>query len=274
MSNLPPSSRRCITFLTDFGVRDTFVGQMKGVALAINPEAVLVDLTHEISPQQILQGAYAWADAVDAFPPNTIHVGVVDPGVGSTRRLIAAEIGTWRFVCPDNGLLSVILQKYPLHRAVSLDRPVWWRSSVSNTFHGRDIFTPIAAAWSLSHDLSEFGTLIDTPLVTLLPSHLAQGRTSIVGEVIDIDRFGNVITNIEASRLPETNRPFQIEMGAFRVTGISACYADVEVGDAVAVIGSHGRVEIAVRDGNAAEELQVTRGRRVAIRWTEMTSEK
>lgn len=263
------SSRGCITFLTDFGTRDSFVGQMKGVALGINPDVLLVDLTHEIAPQQILQGAYAWADAVDAFPQNSIHVGVVDPGVGSTRKLIAAEIGRWRFVCPDNGLVTVILQKYPLHRAVVLDRPTWWRERLSNTFHGRDIMTPVAAAWSIGRDLSEFGSPIEAPLVMLATTHLAQGRSSIVGEVIDFDRYGNVITNIEASLLPLKHQSIQIEMGAFRISEISACYSDVEMGDAVALIGSHGRVEIAVRDGNAAEEFQVTRGRRVAIRWTE-----
>lgn len=269
MANSPSVAHPIMTFLTDFGTRDSFVGQMKGIAYGINPDVHLVDLTHDVAPQQILQGAYAWADAIDAFPDQSIHVGVVDPGVGSARSLIAAEIGRWRFVCPDNGLLSVILQKHALHRAVKLDRPEWWRKSVSNTFHGRDIITPVAAAWSLGRDLSEFGRPLDSPPMTLSVSRLNQGRSSIVGEVVDFDRYGNIITNIEGSSLPKDAKSIQIEIGSFRLSALSDCYSDVDVGDAVALVGSHGRLEIAVRDGSASEEFQVTHGRRVSIRWTE-----
>ena len=267
-----PPRRCCITFLTDFGIRETCVGQMKGIALGINPDAQLIDLSHEVPPQQILRGAFAWSDAIAAFPRETVHVGVVDPGVGSERRLVAAEIGEHRFVCADNGLLTKILQCHEVRRVVCLDNRFWWRSSVSNTFHGRDILTPIAAAWSLGHDVTEFGSPLTTPLLTLPLASVTRGRASVSGVVIDVDRFGNLVTNIESVDLP-MNAPFlEIEIGAFRITGLSKCYADVEPGEALAIMGSAGRVELAIRDGSAADELQAECGRRVAIRWTEPKS--
>ncbi len=261
-------SRQIITFLTDFGSRDTYVGQMKGIALGIHPDVQLIDLSHEIPPHQILLGAFAWHDAIAAFPPATIHVGVVDPGVGSTRRLVAAEIGEHRFVCPDNGLLSVVLRRSDVRRAVNLEIPRWWRSTVSNTFHGRDILTPVAAAWSLGHDLSEFGSAINDPLMTLPLSEVARGRNSLSGVVINTDRFGNLITNIESSDLPPNPASLQLEIGAFRINGITGCYADVDPGEPLALIGSTGRLEISIRDGSAADELQADSGRRIVIRWT------
>ena len=260
-------NRCCITFLTDFGTRDTYVGQMKGVALSINPEAVLVDLTHEIPAQEILRGAFAWNDAVSVFPRETIHVGVVDPGVGSERRLVAAEIGNQRFVCPDNGLLSVLMRTATVHRVVCLESRHWWRSEVSNTFHGRDILTPVAAAWSLGHDLMEFGSPLKTELVSLPLAEISRGRTSLTGQVVDIDRFGNLITNIDADEIPRGAAQIQIEVGSFRITGLSKCYSDVEQGNALALIGSAGRVEIAIGNGSAADELLATCGRRVIVRW-------
>ena len=261
------NSRPCITFLTDFGTRDTYVGQMKGVALGINPNVRLIDLSHDVPPQQILQGAFAWNDAVAAFPSGTIHVGVVDPGVGSDRRLLAAEIGEHRFVCPDNGLLTVILQREHPHRIVRLDNPRWWRSPVSNTFHGRDILTPVAAAWSLGHDLAEFGSTLTTPLVTLPLADSVRGKSSLSGQVIDVDRFGNLITNIESTAWPVEAQTLQIDVGAFRIDGISRCYADAEPGEPLALTGSSGRLEIAIRDGNAADEFQAEFGHRVVVRW-------
>ena len=271
MSTLPDSRRPCITFTTDFGTRDTYVGQMKGVALGINPDLHLIDLSHEIPAQQILRGAYVWSDGVRAFPAETVHVGVVDPGVGSERRLIAAEIGNQRFVCPDNGLLSVILEREPLRRAVVLDQPKWWRASVSNTFHGRDILTPIAAAWSLGHDLGDFGSPVTSPLVTLSLPRKVKGGNSLTGQVVDIDHFGNLMTNIEASDLPAEFDTFRVEIGSFPITGLARCYADGEPGEPIALIGSAGRLEIAVREGRAADEFQAAQGLRVTARWTKMT---
>jgi S-adenosylmethionine hydrolase len=263
-----PSSCPCVTLLTDFGTRDTYVGQMKGAAISVNPLVQLVDLTHEVPPRQILRGAFIWSDAIAAFPVETIHVAVVDPGVGSERRLIAAEIGERRFVCPDNGLLSVILQQATLRRGVSLDDRRWWRSSVTNTFHGRDILSPVAAAWSLGHDLGEFGSPLSSPLITLPLAAVTRGRASLSGVIVDVDRFGNLITNIDEQNLPQRAGSMHVELGLIRISGVSRCYADVSPGEPVALAGSSGRLEIAIRDGSAAEELQAGCGRSVVVRWT------
>ena len=267
MASIESSTRSCVTFLTDFGTRDTYVAQMKGVVIGINPEVHFVDLTHEIPPQQILRGAFVWNDAVSIFPSGTIHVGVVDPGDGSNRRLIAAEIGEHKFVCPDNGLLTVILQHTKVHRAVSLDNPQWWRKSVSNTFHGRDILSPIAAMLSLGVDLAELGSPLKIPLVAIPLANTRRGQSPIMGQVVDVDRFGNLITDIEPAQFPADGQSLRFEVGAFRVNGLSNCYSDVEVGEAVALIGSSGRLEISIRNGNAAEEIQAEFGRRVVVRW-------
>ena len=260
-------SRPCITFMTDFGVRDTYVGQMKGVAIGMNPDVLLIDLTHEIPPQQISRAAYIWNDALDSFPPHVIHVAVVDPGVGSERRLVAAEIGPYRVVCPDNGLLSVIVQRQTIHRAVNLDNPRWWRAGTSHTFHGRDILTPVAAAWSLGHDLLEFGSQLTTPLVNIATLDPVRGRTSISGQIIHIDHFGNLITSITADQLPDKASLLKFDIGSFQIEGLSKCYADVDDGEPLALVGSSRRVEISIRNGNAADEFQMDCGRPVSVRW-------
>ena len=261
------SARCCMTFLSDFGTQDTYVGQMKGVALGINPDVQLVDLTHEIPPQQILLAAFVLNDAISAFPENAVHVAIVDPGVGSDRNLIAAEVGPYRIVCPDNGLLTVLLQRESLGRVVKLDNRRWWRSRVSSTFHGRDILTPIAAAWSRGVDLAELGSAYTDALVTLPLANPTRGQSSLIGLVIDLDRFGNLITNIDASVLPSNHELLRFEVGACQVHGLSRCYADAPIGEPLALIGSCGRLEIAIRNGNAAEEFQTDRGRRVFVRW-------
>ena len=267
MASFQPSLRPCITFLTDFGTRDTYVAQMKGVVLGINPEVQLVDLTHEIPPQQILRGAFVWNDSVTAFPAGTIHVGVVDPGDGSDRKLVAAEIGEHRFVCPDNGLLTVILQNTKLHRAVSLDNHKWWRKSASNTFHGREILAPVAAHWSLGVDLAELGPPLTTSLATLPMASTRRGQTSLTGQIVDIDRFGNLVTDIEPIQLPPDAQSLRFEIGSFHVSGLSTCYVDVDEGEPLVLIGSSGRLEISIRNGSAAEELQADFGRRIVARW-------
>ena len=272
MSEIAIESRPIITFLSDFGTRDSYVGQMKGVALGIHPNLHLVDLTHEIPPQQILRAAYVWNDALDAFPAGTIHVAIVDPGVGSSRRLIAAEIGPFRLVCPDNGLLTVILQREPLSRAVILDEPKWWRSSVSNTFHGRDILTPVAGAWSLGRDLSELGSPLTTPLVLLDAAKFTRGKTSLSGRVVHIDHFGNLMTSISYDDIPKNASSLRVEIGGFHVTGLSQCYSEVSPGEPLALIGSSGRLEISIRDGNAAEEFEADCGRSIVVRWEEPRS--
>ena len=202
---------RIITLTTDFGLNDGFVGTMKGVILGINPEATIVDITHDIAPQNIEQGAFLFANAVKYFPANTIHVVVVDPGVGSTRRPIAMQIGETILVAPDNGVLSraILNSEFRIQnseignrkseseiRAIYLNRSEYWLPRVSHTFHGRDIFAPVAAHLSRGIALDALGDPIDdwVRLTPGLPTRRADG--ALVGKVMRIDRFGNIITNI------------------------------------------------------------------------------
>lgn len=267
MTTIGDHSRPVITFLTDFGSQDSYVGQMKGIALGINPDVRLVDLTHEIPAQHIRRAAYLWNDSLDAFPTSTIHVAVVDPGVGSDRRLIAAEIGPYRVVCPDNGLLTEILHRATVRRVVRLDDPQWWRPRVSATFHGRDILTPVAAWWSLGRDLGDLGSPLTTPLITLASAPTTRGKNSLTGHIVHIDRFGNLITDINPVELPSHALRLRFELGTFQIHGLSRCYSDVSTGEPLALTGSSGRLEISIRDGNASDEFQVECGRRVVVRW-------
>lgn len=267
-------NRCCISLLTDFGLQDTYVGQMKGVIAGINPDATVVDLTHAIPPQQIRLAAFALADAIDAFPDGTIHVAVVDPGVGSCRRAIAAEIGVHKFVCPDNGLLTAVLERYTLKRFVELDQPRFWRSGVSRTFHGRDIFAPAAAAWSRGIDLAQLGTAINHPLVTLHLPHPVQdrdpgtGRPRLNAMVMGVDHFGNLITNLTRSQLPPDAKQVEIRFAGQSLSGIAECYADHQEGSLLALFGSSEKLEIAVANGNAAAQLKVGAGESIHVCWT------
>lgn len=263
---------RIITLATDFGLSDGFVGTMKGVILGINPEATIVDITHDIAPQNIEQGAFLFANAVKYFPANTIHVVVVDPGVGSARRPIAMEIGETFFIAPDNGVLSRAIQNSEIGnrkseseiRAIYLNRSEYWLPRVSSTFHGRDIFAPVAAHLSRGIALDALGDPIDD-WVRLAPGLLTRRADgALVGKVMRIDRFGNIITNIADEMLAGQNRA-RIEIAGSSVNGIKQTYADVARGKVVALIGSSGHLEIAVRDGNAAQMLGVQLGDEILI---------
>ncbi len=264
--------RPCISLLTDFGQQDSYVGQLKGVIASINPEAIVIDLSHSIGAQQVAQAAIMLADAVESFPPGTIHVVVVDPGVGSARRAIAAEIGNQRFVCPDNGLLTLLLRRSEPQRVARLDQSRWWRSSVSATFHGRDVFAPVAAAWSLGHDLMEFGPLHDQPLISLaLPACSVESpddldSSTLRGEVVAIDHFGNLITNICRTDIPREATDIQVVVGQSCLSDIVRCYADRPEGDPVALFGSSGRLEIAIVNGSAARQMRIPSGGPVIVR--------
>jgi S-adenosyl-L-methionine hydrolase (adenosine-forming) len=262
-----------ITLTTDFGLADSYVAQMKGAILAIAPEAVLVDVTHNIPQQDCGAAAAVLADVVGAFPVGTIHLVVVDPGVGTKRRAVAVEArgaddaGNLRFVAPDNGVLTRILGNRSILRAVQLANPRFWRASVSQTFHGRDIFGPVAAHWSLGLDLTEFGPPLESPLINLsIPAPIRKGG-QICGEVIRTDTFGNLITNIGTEHLPEADRSrLTVEIGTQRIAGISRAYQDQPVGELVAVIGSSGMLEIAICCGRAGEILAAWSGDKVIVR--------
>ena len=263
---------RIITLTTDFGTRDGFVGVMKGVILRINPQATLVDITHDIAPQDIEQGAFLAANAVKYFPADAIHVVVVDPGVGSARRPIAMQLGETFFVAPDNGVLTQAVANCQLSivnskiRVVHLNNPAYWLPRVSATFHGRDIFAPVAAHLSLGVPLDALGEPIDDWVKLSSCANALRLGEEIVGRVVHIDRFGNAITNIGEELLAGMDRArVVVRIGAHALRGIKPTYAAATSGEAVALISSSWQIEIAVRDGNAAQTLGIRIGDEVII---------
>jgi hypothetical protein len=262
-----------ITLTTDFGLSDSYVAQIKGVILAISPGATLVDVTHQVPRQDCVAASVLLADAVGAFPAGTIHLVVVDPGVGTDRRAVAVEtkgagdtIGP-RFVAPDNGVLTSVLQTCPVRRAVRLAERRFWGAEISHTFHGRDIFAPVAAHWSLGIDLAAFGPPLELPLVALPSDRPVVDGDAIHGRIVRTDSFGNLITNIDAFLLPEAARErVVVELGTQRIKGISRFYGEKSAGELLALFGSSGRLEIAVCQGHAGEILAAWSGDPVIVR--------
>ncbi|TAK27569.1 MAG: S-adenosyl-l-methionine hydroxide adenosyltransferase [Chloroflexota bacterium] len=280
--------RKIITLTTDFGLRDGYVGTMKAVILSIAPATQIVDITHQVAPQNILQGALALAAAARYFPAGTIHVVVVDPGVGSARRAIGVQTPEATFIGPDNGLLSLVLfdrpgstpvgkasdagpfldatyvtrQRLlsPSCHAVSLDHERVGLPLVGNTFHGRDIFAPAAARVALGTPLSWLGATVSRLAMFALPRPECRPDGTVVGHVIDVDHFGNLITDIESAALPVDGR---VEVCGHTIAKISRSYAEGR--DLVALLGSSGRLEVAWRNGNAAERLGVGVGAPVMV---------
>ena len=257
--------RPVVTLLTDFGTRDAYVGILKGEILARSPEAQLVDLTHEIDPQDVLGGALILESAWSSFPKGTVHLAVVDPGVGSDRRPIVIRTRAGFFVGPDNGLLSLAAARAGNPRAVVLDRLGAFGKGVGKTFHGRDVFAPVAGHLAAGVALSRFGSRIPDPLTLAWP---APGRRSgrVIGEVVHIDRFGNLLTNLRPDDLGGfLASDLLVSIAKMRVRGVSDHYAAVPAGRLVALWNSWGRLEIALRDGSAAKRLGVLTGDRVEV---------
>lgn len=257
---------RLITLLTDFGTQDVFVGVMKGVIRSLAPDAEVIDLTHHVPPQDIHAGAFLLKTAHKYFPPGTIHLAVVDPGVGSARRPIAAQIGEFFYVCPDNGLLSYVLSEDTLTQAVILDNEQYHRPQVSRTFHGRDIFAPVAAHLANGVSLETLGTLIDM-LATFPLSQPAASADTLICHVLATDVFGNVFLDLAEDMATEFKIRFKsIEVSGTVISSLSNSYSDVSIGEPLALFGSSGHLEIAVRDGNAREQLGIKVGDMVKIR--------
>lgn len=268
-----------ITLTTDFGQADGYVGTMKGVILGIAPEARIVDISHDIEPQNVRQAAYVLSTATPYFPPGTIHVVVVDPGVGSVRRPIAVRAEEAYFVGPDNGVFSYALAgrdegseiRYQgsggqpeTHRprsvtVIHLDQPTYWLSTVSQTFHGRDVFSPVAAHLAAGVPFDGLGTPITDPVTFSLPQPERLPNGSIRGQVLHADRFGNLITDIPMNWLAAGDA-WLFEIAGRRIEELSVTYAMAERGALVALSGSEGLLEIAVREGSAAEALGVGAG--------------
>jgi len=253
-----------ITLMTDFGLTDPYVGIMKGVILDIASGATLVDLTHAIPPQDIRQAAFLLATAVGFFPRGTVHVVVVDPGVGSERRPIAVKSGHAYFVAPDNGVLSMALARQPAEAIIHLTNSDYWLTEVSTTFHGRDIFAPVAAHLARGVPVGELGTPISeiVRLPALEPTRQSDG--SVRGHIQHIDRFGNCITNVPSDML-RADIPLVVKVAGQSIWGLSPTYAAVEPGALVCLIGSSGFLEIAVRLGNAARQLNISVGDTIVI---------
>ena len=259
--------RPLITLLTDFGTRDAYVASLKGVILSLNPTAQLVDLSHEVPPQDIRAGAFILAEAAACFPPGTIHLGVVDPGVGGRRRALAARCRGHYWVGPDNGLFHLIFDHAPDLVMVSLENPAYFRPQVSATFHGRDIFAPVAAHLSLGVDLDRCGPRITDPVSLNFPDP-GFSPEAIRGEIVYVDRFGNLVTNIRVaevtSRLAEPG--WRLKAGTLSLRGLARTYTDAASGEFLALEGSHGFIEIACAMDNAARRLQAGVGLAVEIR--------
>ncbi|MBV8715564.1 MAG: SAM-dependent chlorinase/fluorinase [Chloroflexi bacterium] len=247
-----------ITLLTDFGLHDTYVGQVKGAILSVAPSAAVVDLTHAVPPQDVLAGAFLLWSAVETFPPGTIHVAVVDPGVGSSRRALAIRAARGdTLVGPDNGLLLPATYRLGgLHDAVALTKQRYWRPDTSATFHGRDIFGPVAAHLARGVPLSDFGP----PASDLVDLRLPEPH-GLEGEVIHVDVYGNLVTNLPAASLPPR---FDV-LVAGRSAPFALFYGSVAPGELLAEVGSNGLLEISVRDGSATKLTGAARGTPVSL---------
>ena len=257
-----------ITLTTDFGNGSPYVAAMKGVILSINPAATIVDLTHDVRPQDIRHAAVVLDDVADLFPPGTIHVAVVDPGVGTQRAIAYAEIGQQRYVAPDNGLVSLVAQRAAPSRLIRVERPEYWRHPVSFTFHGRDIMAPVAAHLSLGLDPQQLGPPLER-LVDFSWPGVRIDPDRIVGAVLEIDSFGNLVTNISDEMLsgrPTDNRAWVI-CNIYETWGIYSTYGSQPQGTLVALVGSSGRLELSVVGDNAAARLGVQIGERVTVAW-------
>jgi hypothetical protein len=246
------SNSAIITLLTDFGLSDSYVAEVKGVLLSRAAGAVLVDVTHQVPPGDVRAGQYLLARAWQRFPLATVHLAVVDPGVGTPRRALAAEAAGHRFVAPDNGLLSFLPAAA---RFVSLPIP----DGAAPTFHGRDVFAPAAAALATATPLERLGSPITDPSRSPLPAPHHDG-TALMGEVLYVDRFGTLVSNIAGGQVEPGVR---IRVAGTDVGGLRGMFGDVERGALVAFVGSGGTVEIAVRDGSAARLLGVGVGAEV-----------
>jgi len=262
LTTVPPDpGRPIITLLTDFGTRDAYVASMKGVILGLNPRAVLVDLTHEIPPQDIRAGALVLAGAAPYFPPGAIHLAVVDPGVGSSRRALAAFAQGQFWVGPDNGLFHFALAGHREARIVSLENRALFLPQVAATFQGRDLFAPVAAHLSLGLDLARLGPPVTDPVPLDLPEP-EYAPDAARGEVIYVDRFGNLVTNLNAAALLDwlAGRDLRLKLGGLTLRGLARTYGDRAVGEFLALMGSHGFLEVACNQDSAARRLNAEVG--------------
>lgn len=261
-------TRPIITLTTDFGNGSSYVAQMKGAVLSINPDANLVDISHGVPPQNVRQGALVLADTHAAFPAETIHVAVVDPGVGTDRKIIYLRTAGQHFVAPDNGLLSLVEKHQEPELCLAVTNADYWREDVSATFHGRDIMGPVAAHLSLGVDPRQLGN----PLEEIVRLSLPEVRITeheIRGTVVSFDSFGNLITDITGNMLAEARRSeaLAIQSGNHVIQEMVHTYGQGMAHTLVALIGSSGMLELSVVNGNAAQRLGIELGSEVLVTW-------
>ncbi len=260
-------TNRIITLLTDFGTKDPYVASLKGIILGINPQCTVIDITHQVGPRDIGEGAFILANAYACFPRGTIHLAVVDPGVGGPRRPILLETGNYIFVGPDNGLFTMALKGEKVKQAVVLTEGKYFLPRVSDTFHGRDLFAPVAGHLSLGVSPGKFGDRIGSWTELPFPKARIIGG-ELIGAIIHIDAFGNLISNIDRGQLTEFSgkRHIVVRIGKKRINGLKSGYWEGKMDELIALIGSGGFLEISVREGSARKMLKVDRGDRISIR--------
>lgn len=260
--------RPLITLTTDFGTTEHFVGTMKGAILNVNPEVEIVDISHDVRSHDILDGAFTIAQAYSYFPNRTLHVVVIDPGVGTQRRPIFVDTDKAVFLCPDNGVLSLVMAREE-HRVRHVTSDHYFLSPVSNTFHARDIFAPIAGWYSRGVEFSKFGDVITDYVKFAPPRPKPVNEKQIKGIVLKVDKFGNVITNFTPQDLPLLFKaapgPFKILAGKGEVTKLNSSYTQSAPGELFAILGSTGYLELATNRGPAARLLGVDRGSEVGV---------
>jgi len=260
-----------ITLTTDFGLSDVYVGVIKGAILSVSPDATIVDITHSIEPQNIVQGAFILNNAYRYFPKQSVHMAIVDPGVGSARRGVILKTPTALFVAPDNGILSYVINELSMNEgsssqypqpytevllgegleAVIITDPRFWRQPVSTTFHARDIFAPVAAGLSLGISPYEFGEKLNTLHVFPTQRPLMDQEGNLTGHIVWIDHYGNLITDIRG--IDVAKRDVEIEIAGYRLHGIANYYTEAH--GLMAIIGSNGYLEISLPEGNACDYL-------------------
>jgi S-adenosylmethionine hydrolase len=258
-----------ITLTTDFGADSPYVAAMKGVILSHNPAARIVDVTHSVPPQDVRQGAWVLEEAAPWWPAGTIHVCVVDPGVGTSRKMVCAVISDRLYLAPDNGLLSRLARRHKPTTIVALESRQYWLPTVSNTFHGRDILAPVAARLSLGLDPRELGPPLQE-LVDIAWSEVSVMPGKIKGTVRSIDSFGNLVTDIPADKLadvPTDPEKVRVQCDEHETQGLFKTYGDQPQMTLVAIIGSSGYLELAIVGDSAAMMLGVRAGTPVAVVW-------
>jgi hypothetical protein len=258
-------ARPVIAMLTDFGTRDHYAGTMKGVALGICSDATLVDISHDIAAHDVLGGALELAAAYRYFPTGTIFLVVVDPGVGSTRRGIAADTGDYAFVAPDNGVLTAVLDEHPAKRIIELTERKYTRPTVSRTFEGRDRFAPAAAWLAKGIDITALGRTAGAIHRLDIPRPIVVDDR-IDGQVLRVDRFGNLITNVDRRTFEKlAHGALEIRIGDHQVSRVVSTYADATAGEICALFGSTDHLEVAANGASAAEALDLRRGAPVHV---------